>query len=143
MNASVSQMWTSPEHRTWSQREARSALRRVDVAKIEKMLSEGWDPNRPFDAEGNGAVNLLLEVCEWNPGHDQQELLLAARALFDGGAKLDRRNVWGDMPYSIAKADRYCGPNHPVTIAIRNLCTSGDGKVPDSCLASYETSKVN
>jgi len=123
---------------SYSQRDAANALRRLDVDDIETMLAAGWDPNVPFDREGNGALNHLLNMCEWNRAHDRQRLLLMVRTLFDGGARLDRRNAWGDTPYSIAKAERYCGPDHPVTQMMRTLCFSGSSPMGDRCLASYE-----
>lgn len=123
----------------FSQREVGTALRRIDVEKIEKMLAAGWDPTTPLDKDRNGALNMLLNNCEWDPGHDQRRMLLMARTLIDGGERLDHRNVWGDTPYSIAKAQRYCGPDHPVTQMIRTLCYSGFKPAGDRCLAAYET----
>jgi DNA-binding winged helix-turn-helix (wHTH) protein len=117
---------------------AANALRKLDVEAIDTLLAAGWDPNTPFDNEGTNALGYLLNMCEWDPGHDQRKLLLMARTLIDGGNRLDRRNVWGDTPYSIAKADRYCGPNHPVTKMIRTLCYAGYQPLGDRCLASYE-----
>ena len=102
------------------------------------MLAAGWNPNRPFDNEGNGAINYVLNICEWDRGHDQEQMVLMVRTLIDGGARLDHRNVWGDTPYSIAKAVRYCGPNHPVTRSIRTMCYAGFKPLGDRCLASYE-----
>lgn len=125
-----------------SQRDAANALRKLDVGTIERMLAAGWDPNTPFDKEGNGAVNHVLNMCEWNRGHDQSQLLLMVRTLIDGGARLDRRNVWGDTPYSIAKAQRYCGPDHPVTRSIRTMCYAGFKPLGDRCLASYELERA-
>lgn len=126
---------------SYSQRDAANALRRLDIDSIETMLAAGWNPNAPFDGEGNGAINYLLNMCEWNRAHDQQRLLLMVRTLFDGGARLDRRNVWGDTPYSIAKAQRYCGPDHPVTQMMRTICFSGSSPLGDRCLASYELNR--
>lgn len=128
---------TANEPPAISQRDARDALRRLDVGKIEALLRAGWNPNTPFDAEGNGALNIALEVCEWNPGHDPQKLVLMARTLFDGGAKLENHNIWGDTAYSIASAKRYCGPDHPVTKMIRTECNSGLNPLGDKCLASH------
>lgn len=137
------QAWRSPlssnnlQTRIPTQREARSALRRLDVEKIDALIASGWDPNKPFDDQGNGALNIALEICEWDPSHDRQRLLLTARSLMDGGVRLNQRNVWGDTPYSIARAGRYCGENHPVTIAIRNLCLDKNRKLLEGCQASY------
>ena len=124
-----------------SQRDAGNALRRLDVAAIERMLAAGWNPNTPFDREGNGAVNYLLNMCEWDRGHDRRRMLLMVRTLFDGGARIDTRNVWGDTAYSIAKADRYCGPDHPVTQMMHVFCATGPAPLGDRCLASYEIAR--
>lgn len=120
-----------------SQRDAGNALRRLDVETIERMLAAGWNPNTPFDTEGSAAIGYLLNMCEWDREHDQRRMLLMVRTLIDGGANFHHRNIWGDTPYSIAKADRYCGPAHPVTRMIRNLCASGPVPIGDRCLASY------
>jgi DNA-binding winged helix-turn-helix (wHTH) protein len=128
----------------FNQQDAKNAIRRLDVAKIEELLRAGWNPNTPFDTEGNGAVNILLGVCEWDRGHDRKKLVLMAKTLFDGGARLDSHNVWGDTAYSIAKAPRYCGPDHPVTQMIRAECYSGFRPLGDRCLEDYRrTSKAD
>jgi DNA-binding winged helix-turn-helix (wHTH) protein len=124
--------------RPYTQVDAANALRKLDVGKVEDMLAAGWNPNKPFDTEGNGAINYVLNRCEWDRAHDQEQMLLMVRTLIDGGAKLDHRNVWGDTPYSIAKAIRYCGPEHPVTRSIRTMCYAGYRPLGDRCLASYE-----
>ena len=108
------------------------------------MLAAGWNPNRPFDNEGNGAINYVLNICEWDRGHDQEQMVLMVRTLIDGGARLDHRNVWGDTPYSIAKAVRYCGPNHPVTRSIshdvlRRLSTAGSSMPRLLTISIYRT----
>lgn len=121
----------------FSQIDAANALRKLDVPTIEKMLAAGWNPNTPFDDQNNGAVNIVLGVCEWDPDHDRRLLLLMTRTLFDGGARLADRNAWGDTPYSIAKATRYCGPNHPATKMLRMMCYEGGNPVGDRCLADY------
>jgi DNA-binding winged helix-turn-helix (wHTH) protein len=117
------------------QSEAVLALRALDVPKVYSMLRAGWDPNAPFDREGNAAMNVALEICEWNPSHDRQRLVMVVRALLDGGAHLDTRNVWGDTPYSIAAAPRYCGPDHPVTQMLHRLCFAGDRPPRERCHA--------
>lgn len=124
-----------------SQREAANALRRLDIPAIEGMLAAGWDPNTPFDGEGNGAINHALNMCEWDRRHDQRKLLLLIRTLIDGGARLDQRNIWGDTPYSIAKAERYCGPDHPVTESLHTMCYAGYRALGDRCLATYELAR--
>lgn len=136
-------LWTSHQvapspRRVFSNREAIIALRRLDVAKIDSMLAAGWKPDAPMDTDRNNALNRLLEMCEWNPGHDRAKMLLVARALLDGGVALNRPNVWGDTPFSIAKAKRYCGPDHPVTVMIHNMCYAKGKQAGDRCLATYE-----
>jgi DNA-binding winged helix-turn-helix (wHTH) protein len=121
--------------------EVLSALRRLDVAKIEQLNKAGWDPNRSMSADKNAALHLALEICEWNPNHDKEKLLLLVRMLYDGGAKIDLRNIWGDTPYSIAKADRFCGPDHPVTRMMKTECSSGPYPLGDKCLATYEIAR--
>ena len=127
--------------RTYTQRDAANALRKLDVGTVEDMLAAGWDPNKPFDKEDNAAINFVLGMCEWDRGHNQEQMVLLVRTLIDGGAKLDHRNVWGDTPYSIAKAVRYCGPNHPVTRSIREMCFAGYKPYGNRCLASYELTR--
>jgi DNA-binding winged helix-turn-helix (wHTH) protein len=122
-----------------SQHDAKNAIRRLDVEAIERMLAAGWDPNLEIEAEGNAALHRAVEICEWDPQHDQARLLLMVRTLYEGGGRYEQRNVWGDTPYSIAKAERYCGPDHPVTKSIRTSCFQGGGTLlGDRCLASYE-----
>lgn len=119
----------SPDHA----RDAADAIRRMDVPRIEQLLREGWDPNAPTDDQGNGALTWALNICEWNPAHDRQRLVLLVRTLIDGGARLDSHNVWGDTPYTIASARRYCGPGHPVTRMIGTMCYRGyrqTGSIP-------------
>jgi DNA-binding winged helix-turn-helix (wHTH) protein len=128
-----------PAH--FSKWEVMTALRRMDLEKIERMLAVGWNPATELDVDRNGALNLLLNNCEWDRAHDQRRMLLVARTLIDGGEKLDRRNAWGDTPYSIAKAERYCGPNHPVTRMINTLCNAGLNPLGDRCLADYKRSE--
>ncbi|MCY7338855.1 MAG: winged helix-turn-helix domain-containing protein [Sphingomonas bacterium] len=128
---------TTTAVRTFTPREVHVALRTADLGKIETMLAAGWDPNAPLDTDRNGALNILLENCEWDPGHDQRKMLVLARILVDGGARYTDRNAWGDTPYSIASAARYCGPDHPVTRMIRRICDGGLTPAGDKCLADY------
>jgi DNA-binding winged helix-turn-helix (wHTH) protein len=125
----------------YTQQQARAALRRLDVRAIEDMLAAGWDPNKPFDDQGNGAINIVLDQCEWDHGHHQEEILLMIRTLTDEGAVIDRRNTWGDTPYSIAKTARFCGPDHPVTRYLRVMCTQGKKPLGDRCMATYELAR--
>jgi DNA-binding winged helix-turn-helix (wHTH) protein len=124
-----------------SQNEAANALRRLDVRAIEAMLGAGWSPNTPFDGQGTTAITYVLNMCEWDRSHDRRRMLLMVRTLYDAGGHIDRPNFWGDTAYSIAKAPRYCGPNHPVTEMIRTMCYSGAGAVGDRCLATYELAR--
>jgi DNA-binding winged helix-turn-helix (wHTH) protein len=130
-----------PARPGFTQSDANIAIRKLDVEKVEALLQAGWNPNTPFDDQGNGAMTVVLNICEWNPGHDRQRLLLMAWTLFEGGARLDHRNVWGDTPYSIAKAKRYCGRDHPVTTMLRAQCFNGFKPPRDKCLATYELNK--
>jgi len=137
----VSRLHATRAKPPYSQREARDALRNLDVRTVEAMLAAGWDPNLPFDEQGNGAINYVLNQCEWDHGHNQEQILLLVRTLTDEGAIIDRRNIWGDTPYSIASAKRYCGPDHPVTRYLRMLCTEGSKPLGDRCMASYELAR--
>lgn len=119
-------------------KEALTAIRRLDLDKIAELNMNGWDPNKSMSSDGNGALHLALEICEWDPAHDKQKLLLVVRMLFDAGAKIDQRNDWGDTPYSIANAERFCGPDHPATKFLHRECFSGSGPLGDRCIASYE-----
>lgn len=123
---------------SFSQREVGEAIRKLDVEAIERMLAAGWDPNSPWDKQGNDAFTALLDHCEWDRGHDRRKMLLMARTLIEGGLKIDHRNVYGDTPYSIAKAPRFCGPDHPVTQMLEAMCYGGDMGPKDLCLATYE-----
>ena len=58
--------------------------------------------------------------------------------LFNGeGELLLIRNGYGDTAYSIARAPRYCGPDHPVTQMLHTLCYAGDHAPGDRCLPVY------
>ena len=133
----------SPEPVRFDQRMAANALRRLDIDRIEQLIAAGWDPNTPFDSEGNTAINYVLNICEWDRGHDRRRLLLMVRTLHDAGNHIDRPNVWGDTAYSIAKAPRYCGPDHPVTVMLHDLCYGGGAPlaIGDRCLATYELAR--
>lgn len=113
-------------------------IRHMDAPAIQALIDEGWNPDRLYGGEGNNALNALIENCEWDPGHDRRKMLYLARAIIDAGARYDRRNRWGDTAYSIAKAPRYCGADHPVTVMLRRLCVDSDGQGGDRCMASYE-----
>jgi DNA-binding winged helix-turn-helix (wHTH) protein len=136
------QVRLQPARQTFSQQDTMTAIRRLDVERIETMLRAGWNPNAPLDDQGNGALNWVANICEWDPAHDRRRMLLMARTLIDGGAEVDKRNTWGDTPYSIAKAKRYCGPDHPITIMMRAQCNSSLTKSPDRCLATYELARA-
>lgn len=120
--------------------EVLDAARHIDEPRFKAMLQTGWDPNSPLDDQGNTALNAMLSVCEWNPQHDKATMLQAARTLLEGGTRLDFRNYWGDTAYSIAKAERYCGPDHPVTMMLKASCYNGYGAPGDKCLADYKHS---
>ena len=119
------------------------ALRLLDVEQIEAFIATGWDVNMAMDADRNTPLNRLLDMCEWDPAHDRRRMLLMARTLIDGGTRLADRNSFGDTPYSIAKAPRFCGPDHPVTVMLKRLCYNGGAvnRYGDRCLASYELAR--
>lgn len=117
------------------------AIRALDGERLNGLLRAGWDPDIPFDREGNAALHVVLEICEWNPNHNREKLMVATRLLLDGGAALDQRNIWGDTPLSIASAPRYCGPDHPVTRMIRRYCYEGPDAPGDRCLAAPRASQ--
>lgn len=125
---------------SFSQRDVEEAIRKLDIEKVEAMLAAGWDPNTPWNMEGTDALTMVLNICEWDPAHSRRQMLMMARTLIDGGAKIDRRNIFGDTAYSIAKADRYCGPDHPVTQMLEAICYGGGMGPRDLCLATYELS---
>lgn len=120
---------------------ARDALRRLDVRTIELLLRAGWDPNTPFDGEGNAALQTVVQICEWHPAHDRQQLQLTVKTLLDAGARPVTRNVWGDTAYSIARAERFCGPDHPVVHLLHVACYTGPAALGDQCLADYANAK--
>lgn len=117
--------------------EVTAALRTVDLAAIRALLDRGWNPNAPLDEQRNNAIDRIIEVCQWNPTHDQRRLMLAVKMLMDGGAQVTDRNVWGDTPFSIASSPRYCGKTHPATLAMRAHCEQNDMRVSTACLADY------
>lgn len=129
---------TTTAVQAYTQRDVEEAIREIDIDAAERMLAAGWDPNTPWDKEGNDAFTALLNRCEWDPAHDRRQMLLMARTLIEGGVQIERRNVWGDTPYSIAKAPRYCGPDHPVTQMLEAMCYGGSMGPKDRCLATYE-----
>ncbi|WP_197042180.1 winged helix-turn-helix domain-containing protein [Sandarakinorhabdus oryzae] len=114
-----------------------AALRAVDLPALRALVDRGWDPVTPIGPERNSAIGTMLEICEWNPAHDQQKLALAVRLLLDAGARVTDRNVWGDTPYSIAAAPRYCGPDHPATRLLKAVCTGSSARIDPRCLADY------
>jgi DNA-binding winged helix-turn-helix (wHTH) protein len=128
---------TSTVHK-FSQREAATAIRELDVDAINRMIDAGWDPNSRFDKAGTDAFMFLLNICEWDRGHDRRKMLMIARSFLEAGADMTRRNIYGDTYYSIAKARRYCGPDHPVTQMLEAMCYGGDLGPKDRCLATYE-----
>ena len=127
--------------RTFSSREVATVMRRLDVEEAEKMIAAGWNPDAALDAAGDTPLGFAVEICEWDRGHDRRRLVLMARTLIDGGARVDHRNMFGDTPYSIARAKRFCGADHPVTEMFRMICSSGAAPLGDRCMASYELAR--
>jgi DNA-binding winged helix-turn-helix (wHTH) protein len=118
-------------------REVMTALRNVDLPAIRTLLDRGWNPNAPLYDQRNNAIDRILEVCQWDPGHDKRRLMLAVKMLMDGGAEITNRNVWGDTAFSIASSPRYCGKTHPATLAMRASCMQNDMRLRTACLADY------
>ena len=119
--------------------EAIDALRRLDGTHIRDLFARGWDVNVPVNREGDTYLNVALETCEWNPGHDRQQLLFVVRLLLDNGARIEARNAFGDTAYSIAKAQRYSVTRGSVTRMLHALCYNGSSdSLGDRCLATYE-----
>lgn len=117
--------------------EVYAAIRALDVPALQGLIARGWDPALPLDRDRNTAIDVMLETCEWQPGHDPQKLTMAVRMLLDAGVPLTARNVWGDTAYSIANARRYCGPDHPVTRQLKAMCTGTRPAIDPACLADY------
>lgn len=127
------------------ERDALIAIRALDIAKVNALIAAGWNPDIPLGKEGNNALNYLIEMCEWNPKADPQKMVVLERTLIEAGAQFDRPNVWGDTAYSIAKAPRFCGPDHPVTLSLKSQCYSSNGVgggIGDRCLATYELERM-
>lgn len=123
------------------QREAMVAIRKMDVDRVQGLLDAGWNPNIPIDEDGDRPLTMVLNICEWNPAHDRNRLLLLTRTMLEGGADIMARNVFGDTAYSIAKAPRYCGPDHPVTRMLHAQCYNPPNGPGDRCLATYELAR--
>lgn len=117
--------------------EVLTAMRALDLAALRDLIERGWNPRAPIGSERNSAIGAMLEICEWKPDHDKDRLALAVRLLLDAGARATDRNVWGDTPYSIASAPRYCGPNHPVTRLLKSVCMGSSPRIDVRCLADY------
>lgn len=113
------------------------ALAALDINAVRGLLDRGWDPNAALDVEDNHALNRVLAICEYDRAHDQQRLAAMVRLLLDAESSALRRNVWGDTPYSIANARRYCGPDHPATQVLRAVCAHHEGGVIPECQADY------
>jgi DNA-binding winged helix-turn-helix (wHTH) protein len=126
-----------PSAFTLDQRRQIAAMRKLDVPALETMLNAGWNPNERYEPGGPDALQYLLNICEWDPNHDQRKALLAARTLIDANDDIFYRNRFGDTAYSIAKADRYCGPDHPITQMLHRLCASGVRDNGNRCMATY------
>lgn len=120
-----------------SRMEVIDALRKLDSVRLRDLLARGWKADAPLDWASDGSIGIALEICEWNPQHDREQLMQVVRLLLDNGARVDRRNVFGDTAYSIAAAKRYCGPDHPATRLLHAICYNGTDAPGDKCLARY------
>lgn len=99
------------------------ALLNVDEQRLKLYIQHGWNVNWHLDSESNGALHTLMMACERNPTHDKAAVLRSAQILVRAGADVNAKNGWGDTPVTIAKANRYCGPGHPVTMYLRDLAS--------------------
>jgi hypothetical protein len=90
------------------------ALFTLDEKRLSLYLQKGWNPNWLVDSEGSTSLHALMLVCERNPSHDQAGVVNVARFLVAAGSDPSIKNKWGDTPLIIAKAPKYCGPDHPV-----------------------------
>ena len=120
-----------------TQAEMFAAMRTLDLPALHSLVDRGWNPKAPIGTERNSAIATIVEICEWNPAHDRQKLVMAVRMLLDAGARATDRNVWGDTAYSIASAPRYCGPDHPATRMLKGVCTGSSPHIDPRCLADY------
>lgn len=100
------------------------AILTLDEQRLQRYLKAGWSPNWHLDSEGNAALHILMEVCERNPTHDKAGVARVARQLVAAGADPRLANKWGDTPLTIARAKRYCGPDHPVVTYLRGVAGS-------------------
>lgn len=134
--------WAAPEPvvQPITRLDVLAAMRTLDLPALRSLIARGWDPRQPFGKERNSSIGTLLEICEWNRNHDKQQLMLGVRMLLDAGASPTDRNVWGDTPYSIAAAPRYCGPDHPATLMLKSDCTGSSLQIDPRCLADYANS---
>ena len=128
---------STPTSHSVTRMEVMDALRQLDLARLRDLLARGWKADAPLDWADDGSIGIALEICEWNPRHDREQLMQVVRLLLDNGAKVDRRNAFGDTAYSIAAAKRYCGPDHPTTRLLHTICYSGANAPGDNCLAKY------
>ena len=125
----VAVLFSQPAHST----DIVDALLNLDEGRLRGYLRNGWDPNWKLDSEGSASLHTLMLVCERNPTHDRAGLLRVARLLVDAGADPNARNGWKDTPLTIARSERYCGPEHPVVAFLqqatrRDMATApGDG----------------
>jgi DNA-binding winged helix-turn-helix (wHTH) protein len=113
------------------------ALATLEPGTVRALLDRGWDPNMALDVERNHALNRVLATCEYDRGHDRQKLAAVVKLLLDAQTNIFARNVWGDTPYSIASAKRYCGPDHPATRLLAAACTNHEGALIPDCRADY------
>lgn len=100
------------------------ALMVLDESRLDHYLRGGWDPNWKLDSEGNAALHQLMMVCERNPSHDQDGVVRVARMLVRAGGDPTTPNKWRDTPIIIARAKRYCGPDHPVVAYLNGVVAS-------------------
>ena len=130
---------TASDARADSRRMVLDALTGLDARRIEVLVAAGWDPNEAVDGEGNSAIHYALRACGPPGAARQDRLLHLVQVLYNSGNRLDLRNARGETPYSLARAERACGPGHPVTEMIRRQCFEGYRPAGDACVAGTET----
>ena len=114
----ASSAWDGDSLRAW---QVADALFTLDEQRLRLYLQQGWNPNWLLDSEGNTPLHTLMLVCERNPTHDQAGVVKVARFLVAAGSDPSIKNKWGDTPLIIAKAPKYCGPDHPVVAYLQAL----------------------
>jgi DNA-binding winged helix-turn-helix (wHTH) protein len=97
------------------------ALLNLDIARLRAYLSAGWHPDFSLDSHRGTALQSLMIVCERNRSHDKQAVVDVAKLLVAAGADPSTENQFGDTAFSIARCEKYCGPDHPVVAYLKSI----------------------